>query len=71
MAKAKYTKGKDGYYATRLWDGTYNPNGIEHRINLRTRKNSGALEKMILDVYNHIILGKENAVSAVESAMNF
>lgn len=31
----------------------------------------GDTEKMVLDVYNHIILEKENAVSAVESAMNF
>lgn len=47
MAKAKYTKGKDGYYATRLWDGTYNPDGTKHRVNLRTKKSSGALEKMV------------------------
>lgn len=46
MAKAKYTKGKDGYYATRLWDGTYNPDGSKHRVNLRTKKSSRALEKM-------------------------
>lgn len=23
MAKAKYTKGSDGYYQTKVWDGTY------------------------------------------------
>lgn len=47
MAKVTYKKGKDGYYATRLWDGTYNPNGTKHRVNLRTKKSSGALEKMV------------------------
>ena len=31
----------------------------------------GDTEKMVLDVYNHIILEKEDAASAVESAMNF
>ena len=23
MATAKYTKGKDGYYQAKVWDGTY------------------------------------------------
>lgn len=31
----------------------------------------GDTEKMVLDVYNHIILEREDAASAVESAMNF
>ena len=31
----------------------------------------GDTEKMIIEVYNHIILEKEDAVSAVEKALNF
>lgn len=27
MAKAKYTPGKDGRFQTKVWDGTYNPDG--------------------------------------------
>ena len=31
----------------------------------------GDTEKVVLDVYNHIIQEKEDAVSAVENALNF
>lgn len=27
MATAKFKKGKDGYYSTNVWDGTYKDNG--------------------------------------------
>lgn len=47
MAKAKYTKDKDGYFQTKVWDGTY-INGKKHRITLRTRKSSKALEDMVI-----------------------
>ena len=46
MATAKYTKGKDGYFSTKVWDGTY-ANGKKHRVNLRTKKSSKALENMV------------------------
>ncbi len=36
MAKAKYKRYSDGYYRTRAWDGTYNPDGSKHRINLKS-----------------------------------
>lgn len=49
MAKQKYTKGKDGYFKTKVWDGTYNPDGTKHRKNLRTDKSSRALEKMVAE----------------------
>lgn len=45
MAKAKYTKGADGYYKTNVWDGTYKPDGRKHYIPLRSKKSSGDLEK--------------------------
>lgn len=44
MAKAKYTQGKDGYWQTKVWDGTYNDNGTKHRITLRSKKSSRDLE---------------------------
>lgn len=46
MATAKYKKGKDGYFSTKVWDGTY-VNGKKHRVNLRTKKSSKALENMV------------------------
>lgn len=48
MAKAKYTRGTDGYFSTKVWDGTYNPvTGQKNRKNLRTKKSSKALEDMV------------------------
>ena len=50
MAKAKYTRGSDGYFSTKIWDGTYNPvTGQKNRKNLRTKKSSKALEDMVND----------------------
>lgn len=45
MAKAKYTKGKDGYFKTNVWDGTYKPDGRKHYVPIRSRKSSADLEK--------------------------
>ena len=48
MATAKYTKGKDGYFQARVWDGTYT--GAKHRVTLRTKKSSRALEEMVREM---------------------
>lgn len=48
MATAKYKKGKDGYFATKVWDGTYNDDGTKHLVNLRSKKSSGDLEKIVV-----------------------
>lgn len=45
MAKAKYTRGADGYFKTNVWDGTYNPDGRKHYVPIRSRKSSADLEK--------------------------
>lgn len=45
MAKAKYTKGKDGYFKTNVWDGTYRPDGRKHYVPIRSKKSSADLEK--------------------------
>lgn len=47
MAKAKYTCGKDGYFQTKVWDGTYNKDGTKHRKVLRSKKSSRDLENMV------------------------
>ena len=47
MAKAKYKRYSDGYYRTRAWDGTYNPDGSKHRINLKSDKSSKDLERLV------------------------
>ena len=45
MATQKYKRGKDGYFRTKAWDGTYNPEGTKHRINLKSDKSSKDLER--------------------------
>lgn len=47
MAKAKYTRQKNGYFQTKVWDGSYNANGTKHLVNLRTDKSSKELENMV------------------------
>ena len=43
----KYKKGKDGYFATRVWDGTYLDDGKQHYRVLRSKKSSGDLERLV------------------------
>lgn len=47
MAKAKYKQGADGFWRTKIWDGSYNPDGSKHRVNLSSKKSSGDLEKQV------------------------
>lgn len=47
MAKAKYKQGKDGYWRTKAWDGTYNEDGSKHRANLKSAKSSRDLELQV------------------------
>ena len=49
MATAKFKKGKDGYYSTNVWDGTYKPNGTKRYKHLRSIKSSKDLEKKVKD----------------------
>lgn len=71
MATAKYTKGSDGYFQAKVWDGTYTEKGAKHRVTLRTKKSSRALEEMVREmeekVRNRDIL-KESKVSVQEYA---
>lgn len=54
MAKAKYTQGKDGYWQTKVWDGTYNSNGTKHRVTLRSKKSSRDLENQVKEMENNV-----------------
>ena len=47
MAKTKYSQGKDGYFAARVWDGSRDDHGRKHYVMLRTRKSSKELERII------------------------
>lgn len=47
MATAKYKKGKNGYFQTNAWDGTYNADGSKHLRTLRSRQSSKDLEKKV------------------------
>ena len=50
MAKAKYTRGTDGSFQARVWDGTYTEDGRKKRITLRSRKSSRDLENMVKEM---------------------
>ena len=47
MAKAKYTKQKDGYFQTKVWDGTYSETGKKKYVVLRSKKSSKDLEDKV------------------------
>lgn len=47
MAKAKYTKQKNGYFQTRVWDGTYKEDGKKKYIFIRSKKSSRDLEEKV------------------------
>lgn len=50
MAKAKFTRQKNGYFQTKRWDGTYNADGSKHLKNLRSDKSSKDLENMCAEL---------------------
>lgn len=54
MAKAKYKRGKDGYFRTKVWDGTYNPDGSKHRKGLKSDKSSKDLERIVEKFRNEV-----------------
>ena len=51
MAKAKYTRQSNGYFQAYVWDGTYR-DGKKHRIVLRSKVSSAALEKLVIEYNN-------------------
>lgn len=59
MAKAKYKRGNDGYFRTKTWDGTYNPDGTKHRIHLKSAKSSADLERQVNELKHKIKEGTQ------------
>lgn len=57
MAKAKYTKQKNGYFQARVWDGSY-VDGKKHYITIRSKKSSKDLEAKVA-AYNDKIKNLE------------
>lgn len=58
MPRAKYTQNpKTGYWSTKAWDGTFNPDGTKHRVNLRSSKSSRDLERMVEALRNKVSEG--------------
>ena len=58
MAKAKYTRDKQGYFSTNVFDGTYDDYGRKHYKRIRSRKSSADLEKMVQEFGALVKTGK-------------
>ncbi len=58
MAKAKYTRQSNGYFQTRVWDGTYNEDAKKNYVTLRTKESSKVLEKLVTE-HNHKIENRQ------------
>lgn len=67
MAKAKYSKDKQGYFKTMIWDGTFDENGRKHRICLRSRKSSADLERQVEELRRQLDTG--TAVMATDKTV--
>ena len=50
MAKAKYKRGSDGRFQTKVWDGSYNADGSKHYMPIYSSKSSGDLEKKVNEI---------------------
>ena len=48
MAKAKYTRNRQGYFSTLVWDGSYDEYGRKHRVAIRSKVSSADLEKKVI-----------------------
>ena len=58
MGKAKYTRDKQGYFSTNVFDGTYDEYGRKHYKRIRSRKSSTDLEKMVQEFGALVKTGK-------------
>lgn len=53
MAKAKYKRGTDGYFQTKVWDGTYTGNK-KHYVPIRSKKSSKDLENKVKEYKENV-----------------
>lgn len=58
MAKEKYQRNSRAEWSTKIWDGTYNPDGSKHRKYLVSKKSSGDLEKQVNRLRSQVENGK-------------
>ena len=58
MAKAKYKKNARREFETKIWDGTYNPDGSKHRKRLVSKKSSADLERQVSQLKNSVENGQ-------------
>ena len=65
MAKAKYTKQKNGYFQTRVWDGGYNDDDTKHYVTLRSKKSSKDLENKVNQLNQDVEMRKNIRMSDV------
>lgn len=70
MAKAKYARGTDGYFQTKVWDGSYNDNGTKHRVTLRSSKSSADLEKQVNALKNSVA-NRSNLLSSDQDVWSY
>ena len=61
MAKAKYSRQKNGYFQARVWDGTYQ-GAKKHYVTIRSKKSSKDLEVKVQQ-YNDRINGLREVVN--------
>ena len=61
MAKAKYSRQKNGYFQARVWDGTYQGTQ-KHYVTIRSKKSSKDLEVKVQQ-YNDRINGLREVVN--------
>lgn len=54
MAKAKYKQNSSGKWETKVWDGTYNPDGSKHRKKVSSAKSSADLERKVNQLRNEV-----------------
>ena len=67
MASAKYKKNYRGRWETRVWDGTYNPDGTKHRKVIVSTKSSADLERKV----NEFARDRDNLNVTRYSGLNF
>ena len=58
MGKAKYTRGANGLYQTKVWDGTYTESGKKHRVSVYSAKSSRDLEQKVAELTAKVNAGQ-------------
>ncbi len=57
----KYSKSDRDVFETRVWDGTYNPDGSKHRQRIYSKKSSADLERLVREFKKKVAVGLKTA----------